>query len=418
MMRALIAILVLARTLTPLLSSGVDDHRIRVQAGKVVQILPVGRSPSMMKMVRHPDGSIYLNTQSTDSSRSLVRSRDDGRTWTILPIRFSPEIPEGQHAAGFGISSDGKLWLIHQGNPRSQGGEEVRYRDRQIFVATSNDGGESWKSVPFDFRHLSPGGDQDPYTVGQVAWCYPNFIARPGGAMAFSMSMRYPDWDDWMQQDQSRPGVRDVMVRSLDGGKTWADATVVHQHATETDYAVDPADPKRILALSRKQRQVLPGEDPHEVARLTGAPAPGESGGLYPYKGSVLLESGDGGRTFRELPDSYTGFYAHRGTIYWSPDNVVVVSHNTGYYHNLVPPTARRCTRISLDGGRTWVDGSRAGTPYLNQSTRFTDIIAYNTIAVGKDRFFSAYAIMAEPAGNRRLGSSEGFFWSLTRGTR
>ena len=131
-MRALIAILILARTFTPLLSSALDDHRIRVQTGKVVQILPVGRGPSMMKMVRHPDGSIYLNTQSTDSSRSLVRSRDDGRTWTILPIRFSPEIPEGQHAAGFGISSDGKLWLIHQGNPRSQGGEELRYHDRQI----------------------------------------------------------------------------------------------------------------------------------------------------------------------------------------------------------------------------------------------------------------------------------------------
>ena len=86
-------------------------------------------------------------------------------------------------------------------------------------MATSIDGGESWKSTPFDFGHLSPGGAQDPYTVGQVAWCYPNFIARPDGAMAFSMSMRYSDWDDWMQQDQSRPGVRDVMVRSLDGGK-------------------------------------------------------------------------------------------------------------------------------------------------------------------------------------------------------
>ncbi len=371
-----------------------------------------------MKMLRHPDGSIYLNTQSTDSSRGLARSRDDGKTWTILPIRFSPEVPEGQHAAGFGISSDGKLWLIHQGNPRSQGGEELRYRERQIFVATSSDGGVSWKSTPFDFSRFSPGGDNDPYTVGQVAWCYPNFIARPDGAMAFSMSMRYADWDGWMQPDQSRPGVRDVMVRSLDGGKTWADPTVVHQHATETDYAVDPTNSKRILALSRKQRQVLPGEDPHEVARLTGAPAPGEPGGIYPYKGSVLLESSDGGRTFREVPNSYTGFYAHRGTIYWSPEDVVIVSHNTGYYQDLVPPAARRCARISLDGGRTWVDGSRAGIPYMNQSTRLTDIIAYNTIAVGKDSFFSAYSIMSEPAGNRRLGSSEGFFWSFTRGSK
>ena len=103
------------------------------------------------------------------------------------------------------------------------------------------------------------------------------------------MSMRYSDWDDWMQKDQSRPGVRDVMVRTQDGGRTWTDPTVVHQHAT--DYAVDPRNPKRILVLSRKQRRVLPGEDPHEVARITGAPGPEEPGGTYPYKGSVLLES-------------------------------------------------------------------------------------------------------------------------------
>ena len=81
----------------------------------------------------------------------------------------------------------------------------------------------------------------------------------------------------------------------------------------------------------------------------------------------------------------------------------MIVSHNTGYYHDLVPPIEHRCTRISLDGDRTWVDGSRQGTPHLNQSTRFTEIIAYNTTSVGEDRFFSAYTIMSEPAGNRRL---------------
>ncbi len=412
--RSLVRALSLHLTLTALLA-GVDDHRVQTETGKVVQILPVGRSPGMMKMLRHPDGSIYLNTQSTDLSRALARSRDEGKSWTILPIRFPQEIPEGQHAAGFGISSDGKLWLIHQGHPRSQGGEAQRYENKQIFVATSTDGGGSWGSIPFDFSHFSPGGAGDPYTVGQVAWCFPNFINRPDGGMAFSMSMRYSDWDDWMQQDQSRPGVRDVMVRSRDGGRTWGDPTVVHQHATETDYAVDPRNPRRILALSRKQRRVLPGEDPHEVARLTGAPGPAEPGGTYPYKGSVLLESDDGGRSFREIPNSYTGFYAHRGTIYWSPEDVVIVSHNTGYYQDLVPPSQRRCARISLDGGRNWVDGSREGTPHLNQSSRFTELIGFNTISVGKDRFFSAYSIMSEPAGNRRLGSCEGFFWSLRR---
>ena len=51
----------------------------------------------------------------------------------------------------------------------------------------------------------------------------------------------------------------------------------------------------------------------------------------------------------------------------------------------------------------------------MNRSRRFTEIIGPATVAVGPDRFFTAYSIMAEPAGDRSVGSCEGFFWHLER---
>ena len=85
-----------------------DEHRIQIEIGKHVSILPVGPDVGLMKMIRHPDGRIYLNTQITDLSRGLAKSADGGHTWTQMPLK-SPDAPPYQHAAGFGISHDGRL---------------------------------------------------------------------------------------------------------------------------------------------------------------------------------------------------------------------------------------------------------------------------------------------------------------------
>jgi len=55
--------------------------------------------------------------------------------------------------------------------------------------------------------------------------------------------------------DPSRRGVREVMICTRDGGRTWGDPTTVRQQGTgEMEYAVDPRDPDHILAMARKQR--------------------------------------------------------------------------------------------------------------------------------------------------------------------
>ncbi len=66
-------------------------------------------------------------------------------------------------------------------------------------------------------------------------------------------------------------------------------------------------------------------------------------------------------------------------------------------------------------GARTWVDGTRSGTKRMNQSTQFLEIVGAATIELELDRFFTAYKIMAEPRGDRTLGSVQGFFWELER---
>ena len=389
------------------------DHRIKIKLGKSLQILPVGRAAGMMKLLRHPDGPLYLNTQSADLSRGLAKSTDGGKTWTVLPLNFE-EAPPRQFAAGFGITRDGRLWMLHQ-QLRLFGQKEDPDNDRTVFFSHSDDGGLTWKSRPFEFGQFAPGAPQDPYTMMDVAACYPNFIEGPDGTLMFSASMRYPDWQDYGQEDQSRPGIRDVLVRSRDGGETWGDPTIVHLHATETDYAVDPGDPDRILAMTRKQRLLLPAEDREQAEKEALIWGTRFSGAEWLWKGGLLLESTDGGRSFREVPGSYAGYYAHRGAILWTKSNVVIVTHNTGYYHDSVPPVPTTCARISLDGGRTWVDGTRSGTKRMNQSTQFLEIVGAATIELEPDRFFTAYKIMAEPRGDRTVGSVQGFFWELER---
>ncbi len=103
---------------------------------------------------------------------------------------------------------------------------------------------------------------------------------------------------DWSRPDADVGGL--FLFRSRDGGKSWGEPSLVHEFASEVGYAVDPADPDRILAMTRIQRPLLAGEDRSETLKKTGAPASIESNMPSIYKNGLLLESRDGGRTFAE----------------------------------------------------------------------------------------------------------------------
>jgi len=192
---------------------GNDDQQVEVKIDKRVTVVPPGSEigHAMLQMARHPDGSIYVNMHAL----GLFKSTDEGETWTQIPLNNDP--------GGFGISNDGRLWTVHQSD------------SSELLVSNSADGGKTWQTRAVNFGSFAPTAPEDPYTIAGVSACSVNFIERPDGTLMFSLSLRLPDWGDYQQEDQTRPGIRDVMIRSTDGGQTWGDPTVVHQHATETD---------------------------------------------------------------------------------------------------------------------------------------------------------------------------------------
>ena len=363
-------------------------------------------------MVLHPDGTIWLNTTTTDPG--LFRSADGGQTWTAVRLHL-PEAPPGQFVASLFATRDGRLWIVHQAYERDL--QEAEVPDPRGFVSCSENMGRTWETTLIDHASFAPDAPRDPYTRIGVAACHPNFIERPDGTLMFSASMRYGDWADYLQADQTRPGIRDVMIRTTDGDRTWGDPTIVHQHATETAYAVDPKDPDHIVATTRIQRYALPGEAPEAIKKnLTGV--------LYPpavpvcYKNGLLIESTDGGRTFRERPDGLYGFMSYRWTANWTEDDMLTLVSLAGREPGETPGInrTRHIARVSLDGGRSWVGGERGRTTAPNRARKFTIVppraeddysaCVAATIPLGRGRFLSTCRYKKEQV-------LKGLFWHL-----
>jgi hypothetical protein len=213
--------------------------------------------------------------------------------------------------------------------------------------------------------------------------------------------MRYDDWGDYSQADQSRLGVRDVMIRTRDGGKTWGDPTIVHQHATESAYAVDPRDPDHIFAATRIQRKALPGEDLQAIRELSAMNmTPPNYMPDWAYKNGLLLESTDGGRSFREVPGGLFGFASYRWSMVWTEDNWLILASHAGQDPGQQRIFSDHVLRISLDGGRTWLDGTPTGTSLPRKAGKFTVIPAYRD--VGKaDHYSNSVPATVELSQNR-----------------
>ena len=258
MRRPLLCVVSLAWLLEPSHAAGWE--RVQVKIGETVNIVPQGTQlvRGMLGIVRHPDGSIFVNTQ----TGGLARSRDQGKTWSLIPA---------ERAFALGVSRDGRLWLADHVKDSSQ-----------LVVRHSSDSGETWTTTVLDISDLSPESSRRPYD-----WTgddYNTFIERPDGTLMFSAGLRRIPWfyeDPSLMEDGLVSPDADVgglfLFRSRDGGKSWGEPSLVHGYASEAGYAVDPADSDRILAMTRIQRPLLAGEDRSETLKKTGAPASTES---------------------------------------------------------------------------------------------------------------------------------------------
>ena len=160
----------------------VKDHRVEVEIDKEITIVPpgTGLDRAMMSMVRHPDGSIYLNTQTQEK---LYKSSDNGLSWTPVPVKF-PGQSVKQGLEGLFSSRDGRLWLMHQTIGQGRTVDELHGRD--LFVSYSSDKGKSWTTTAIDYANLAPGAPEKPYT-----FCYNDyntFIERPDGTMMLGVA--------------------------------------------------------------------------------------------------------------------------------------------------------------------------------------------------------------------------------------
>ena len=377
-----------------------EDHRVRVEIEGEVEIVPPGsgQGRGMLGIVRHPDGSIFVNTQ----TRGLVRSTDNGRTWQAI---------EAENAFALGVTRDGRLWLAGPKGPKVQNAISVSY---------SADRGRSWKATLVDGAALAPSSKRPYNWVGDD---YNTFLESPDGTLMLGVGGRYLPWyyrdPDLMQDGLVRPDA-DIgglfLIRSTDGGASWGNPTLMHPFVCEVGLAADPFDPDHLLAMTRIQRPLLAGEDRKSTLEKTGCPDDVPSPEPSIYKNGLLLESHDRGRTFREVPGSLTGYYEHRGTILWTGNNVVVVTHQAG---NRSPRYGALFARISLDGGKTWADGTPSGTSQMNQSTRFELVpkppghsFTAPTLELSRDRFLTPYLHGSIAAGTATV---TGVFWRLER---
>ena len=256
--RVFLCVLFAIISLAPFPVRAENDHRLNIEIDKEATIVPVSPKRAMMSMIRHPDGPIFLNTQ---TEGVLYKSVDNGGTWKTVTVNL-PTVAEKQAQHGLGVGRDGRLWLMHQ----------TIGQQKDLFVSFSDDGGLSWATTPIDFAQLAPRAPQHPFY--RCSNYFNTFFQQPDGTMNLGVGMRYEDWKDYQQEDPSRPGFHETLIRSSDGGKTWGNPTEVHPHVAETHYAVDPRNMDHIIAMTRKQRMTLRGETKESLTKDLGQSPP------------------------------------------------------------------------------------------------------------------------------------------------
>ena len=305
-----------------------DPERGAVKIDKEVNVIKpskeTGLAHEMLGMVLHPDGTIFVSTetQGTDSALGLLKSTDRGETWEPLRVNLA-DAPRKQYLRGLGVTRDGRLWLLHQSSSKN------------LFTSSSADGGKTWTTTSVEFASLAPRAPEEPYVHSHND--YNTFIEQPDGTLMFSAGLRYDRAyhkdPQHLKEGLMRPNVDvggEFLFRSSDGGKTWGDRTLVHPHVTEVGHALDPHNSDRILSMTRIQRTLLAGEDREETIKKTGCPPDTPSDEPSIYKNGLLLESTDGGQSFHETPGGLTDYHGHRATILWASNNMVVVFSAAG----------------------------------------------------------------------------------------
>jgi hypothetical protein len=136
---------------------------------------------------------------STESPSSVVVTSDGGRTWRTAAL---PGVGDGWRAVPQFLLADGpaQLRLVASMTPTTNG----QYTPRPAEVYASSDGGATWT---------------EQYTVGTAPDATTN-ISGFSGLHVYGLSRLGPDY--WIGLQQASDATSDMLVRTLDAGRTWS----------------------------------------------------------------------------------------------------------------------------------------------------------------------------------------------------
>ncbi len=155
----------------------------------------------------------------------IVRSRDGGHTW--LPPSIIADSDRDDRNPAVGVTTEGTLVVAyhHQGSYNEQGRYDRKLGIVDTMTIRSHDRGHSWERPrKLDFEPL---GGRSPYGP---------MLTFPDGALGmciYGMAMG----DD---RPCDVPEYRTYLLRSLDGGLSWGDPSLVAEHFGETAFLLFP----------------------------------------------------------------------------------------------------------------------------------------------------------------------------------
>ena len=299
-----------------LLAMHEGSYVLRARGGRLTRV-PVEKVQLPHDPEFNPQGGlVYMLSDDlvyVKQATLLCKSTDGGRTWTSRPIDGT-----GSH---WHALSDGTFIRIDMASVEAKDPAEV---------FSSSDEGQTWEKIaeiPIDV----PGG----YAVRYSHW---GISRLPDDTLFFGMDLRD---DDWIGKEYMTAQTVLTFYRSTDGGRTWQGPIKASESAGEGGIAVLPSG--RLLASIRYGRPLLPTESAY-MRKLAGT----DRG----FKHHLLIDSDDGGLTWKNLRPLTTVYGQCFGYPAALSDSTVVVVHDSRYPRELDAARAM----VSHDEGETWED--------------------------------------------------------------
>jgi len=298
-----------------------DGDYILHARDRLLTKVPVEKSRLPFDPFFHPQGGEIFRASDqliyVKQATILSKSTNGGRTWTSWNIERRKELDDKWQ-----VLSDGTFIRVSM-----TVGEGVKDPAK---VYRSRDEGRTWEQVT-EIPIEVPGG----YKTRYAHW---RMTKLPDDTLFFCMDLR----DDEYGGDRFlSAGTVLTAYRSMNRGKTWEGPIKVCEWVAEGGIAQLPSG--RLLASVRYQRPLL----------LTDSPTMRQvSGDERGFKHHFLIDSDDGGWTWKNLRPLTTVYGQCYGYPAAQSDGTVVVIHDTRYG----PGSDAARAMISRDEGKTWED--------------------------------------------------------------